>query len=151
MYIEVKKKSNGKYDVTPDVTPTANIDANTQIPFIYFATSDYPEPDEWSYLWLAIKSDGSFCTRANASEATYWLKWGVYGGSYRDCYVIGTTSYPWAIGQAQVNEFLNCTVDINGNDITIYDENGDPAYDGEGTMTDVTMSIGTMCIRGVAT
>ena len=36
MYVEVKKKSGGKYEVTPDVTPSLSVDSiDFQIPCFF--------------------------------------------------------------------------------------------------------------------
>ncbi len=124
MYIEVKKKTGGKYEVAPDVTPTANVDG-----------IDYEIPcfNSDGDILLAVDSNRKFVTSlSDVGNISMLLNVSSGGGNARTCYRADDSSIWSDFGAASssISYYDNCTFEMNGTTLEITVPDGvDTEYD----------------------
>ena len=132
MYVEVKKKSGGKYEVTPDVTPTAGAPSfSNNIIYVMKGSMNI----------CGIMADGSFLqNESDIPNVKWWCD--IYGGpSYRYFYTTGTDDVDVLYSgeystPAALETIKNCEITYSNGTLTIYnsDEGIDMEFDDHDTM-----------------
>lgn len=125
MYIEVKKKTGGKYEVAPDVTPSLSVDSiDFQIPC--FSSSG-------DSILIAVDSQRKIITDiSNIGNTTMLLDVSSGGGDARTCYRTDDSSIWSDFGTAQHSIYYhdNCTFEMDGTTLEITVPDGvDTEYD----------------------
>lgn len=124
MYVEVKKKNGGKYEVTPDVTPTANVDG-----------IDYEIPcfNSQNNIILAVDSNRKFVTSlSDVGNISMMLDVSSGGGNARACYRADNSSIwnDFGTASSSISYYDNCTFEMNGTTLEITIPGGiDTEYD----------------------
>lgn len=130
MYVEVKKKTGGKYEVTPDVTPSLSVDSiDFQIPCF---------SSDGDSILIAVDSQRKIITDvSNIGNVTMLLDVSSGGGNPRACYRANDSSIWNDFGTAaySISYYDNCTFEMNGTTLEITVPGGiDTEYD------DITVS-----------
>lgn len=114
MYIEVKKKTSGKYEVAPDITPSLSVDSiDFQIP-CFSGTGDS--------ILIAVDSQRKIITDvSNIENATMILDVSSGGGNARTCYRADDSSVWSDFGPASSSIYYydNCTFEMDGTTLKI--------------------------------
>ena len=118
MYIEVKKKTSGKYEVAPDITPSAGAPSFSNN-IIHIMKGDINV--------FGIMPDGSFLQNESDIPNVKW--WGDVGGgpSYRYFYTTGTDNVESIYDgdystQSSLETIKNCEITYSNGTLSIYNE-----------------------------